>query len=94
MALLIRAILAITTQTITEADNDGNGIGDTPATTGDAYPFVHPIGQYEKVHLVPATVAGGVVGALAVPSLIMFFGIIAAIIIVLKWPPKRDEKSS
>jgi parallel beta-helix repeat protein len=69
------------------ADNDGNGIGDTPATTGDAYPLVHPVGQYEKVQLASAT--GGALGTLAVPALIIFFGIIASIIIVLKWASKR-----
>jgi len=71
------------------ADNDGNGIGDTPATTGDAYPLVHPIGKYEKVQLASATVAGETLGTLAVPALIIFFGIIASIIIVLKLAPKR-----
>ncbi len=30
------------------ADSDGNGIGDTPATTGDDYPLAHPIGQFTK----------------------------------------------
>jgi parallel beta-helix repeat protein len=95
------------------ADSDGNGIGDTPATTGDAYPLVHPIAQYEKVQLASATgssvgrgnesvnvseqsvsaLGGGVIGDLAVPALIVIFGLIAAIIVVVKWTPKRDETS-
>jgi nitrous oxidase accessory protein len=36
-------------------DSDGNGIGDTPSVIGDAYPLVHPIGQYEKVQLASST---------------------------------------
>jgi parallel beta-helix repeat protein len=94
------------------ADNDRNGIGDTPATTGDAYPLVRPIAQYEKVQLASATgssvvrenentsasaqsmpALAGVIDDLAIPALILIFGIIAAIIVVVKWAPKRDETS-
>ncbi len=39
-------------------DSDGNGIGDTPSATGDAYPLIHSIGQYEKVQLASATGSG------------------------------------
>jgi parallel beta-helix repeat protein len=75
------------------ADNDGNGIGDTPATTGDACPLVHPVGQYEKVQLASATVTGGGLETLAVLALMIFFGIIASIIIVLKWAPTRNDRT-
>jgi nitrous oxidase accessory protein NosD len=86
------------------ADSDGNGVGDTSATTGDAYPLIHTIGQYEKVQLASAaassvapdnenvnaseqsvsTSAGGEAAALAIPTLIIICGIIAAIVIFLK----------
>jgi len=38
------------------ADSDGNGIGDTPSATGDAYPLVRPNGNYSVIQL--ASVVG------------------------------------
>jgi parallel beta-helix repeat protein len=95
-------------------DSDGNGIGDTPSATGDAYPLVRPTGQYGSIQLtsvvglknnhntsnegtssveqsVSAFAGGALLDGLAVPALIMVVGIIAAIIVVLKWAPRRDE---
>jgi parallel beta-helix repeat protein len=94
-------------------DSDGNGIGDTPSATGDAYPLVRPIGQYGSIQLTSvvglknnhhtsnesassveqsvSAFAGALLDGLAVPALIMVVGIIAAIIVVLKWAPRRDE---
>ncbi|MGZ5539842.1 MAG: right-handed parallel beta-helix repeat-containing protein [Halobacteriota archaeon] len=94
------------------ADSDGNGVGDTSATTGDAYPLIHTIGQYEKVQLASAaassvgqdnenvnaseqsvsTSAGGEAAALAIPTLIIICGIIAAIVIFLKWGRKEASE--
>jgi parallel beta-helix repeat protein len=88
------------------ADSDGNGIGDSPSTTGDTYPLVHPVGQYGAIQLTSvvglknnhntsnesvSAFAGGALGGLAVPALIMVVGIIAAIIVVLNWAPRRDK---
>ena len=89
------------------ADSDGNGIGDSPSTTGDTYPLIHPIGQYGAIQLtsvvglknnhntsnesVSAFAGGALLDGLAVPAVIMVVGIIAAIIVVLNWAPRRDE---
>jgi parallel beta-helix repeat protein len=92
------------------ADSNGNGIGDTPATTGDAYPLVHPTGQYDKVQLASATgsrvergnetvsaseqsisTLAGAVGALSLPASIVIVAIVVAIVVILKWAPRRHE---
>ncbi|MGZ8880303.1 MAG: right-handed parallel beta-helix repeat-containing protein [Halobacteriota archaeon] len=85
-------------------DSDGNGIGDTPSAIGDAYPLVHPIGQYGSIQLTSVvglknnhntsnestSSAEQSVSAFA-GALIIVVGIVAAIIVVLKWAPRRDE---